>query len=163
MIAEPVRVPPQAMREPEDLDPQREPSLAAVGRLQAQLGVQVPSAEGYGPTSHLSEDLLMRGYGLVASRPVRPEPNAQVGGVSFERSDLDEAFLEERRRADLDVLGLQHAVGVGQQERHQEDLLRLERERAGLGLRDHAFDRTLAEDSFLRPVVGHPTSLVQRP
>jgi hypothetical protein len=42
---------------------QREPVLVVVGRLQAELGIREPApVEGYGPTSALSEELLLHGY-----------------------------------------------------------------------------------------------------
>lgn len=66
MIAEPVRRPPVVMREIEE-EPRFRPQLVRVGALQMALGINqgpLRRLEDYGPTSHLSEELLWAGYGL---------------------------------------------------------------------------------------------------
>lgn len=48
-----------------DEQPRREPSGSEVALLQAELGIrEAPDVDEYGPTSALSEELLLRGYGL---------------------------------------------------------------------------------------------------
>lgn len=67
MIAEPGLRPETAADDaPEAVEPRYAPQPARVPALQAQLGItgERRQAGDYGPTSHLSEDLLLRGYGL---------------------------------------------------------------------------------------------------
>ena len=59
MIAEPVRLPPTGLAD----HAQREPRPHDVARVQDELGIrQQPRLASYGPTSSLSEELLLRGY-----------------------------------------------------------------------------------------------------
>ena len=59
MIAELERRPILAVTEA----PRREPPPGAVARIQDELGVRKqPRLASYGPTSHLTEELLFRGY-----------------------------------------------------------------------------------------------------
>lgn len=50
-----------------------QPVPAIVDRIASELGIRQPAVGGYGPTSALSEDLLLRGYGLRRPR-VEDEP-----------------------------------------------------------------------------------------
>lgn len=48
---------------------------ARVEDVRLRLGITgTPPAESYGRTSALSEDLLLRGYGLMGQRPLAVEP-----------------------------------------------------------------------------------------
>ena len=75
MIAEnPRPLPPAVMPDPPTRP--RPIRLATVGAIQAELGIRADRRlDEYGPTSALSEDLLLRGYGLLP--PARHEEGAR--------------------------------------------------------------------------------------